>query len=41
MQEDDLAGQDDVNALRMRKLLVEALESMQAPRSQFERLGLP
>ncbi len=41
MQEDDLAGQDDVNVLRMRKLLVEALESMQAPRSQFERLGLP
>ncbi|GAA1484910.1 sulfatase [Brachybacterium fresconis] len=33
--------QDDEVELRMTKMLVEAMRSNEAPRSQFERLGLP
>lgn len=40
MQEQDLAGSGDPNENRMRQLLIDALDSMQAPASQFERLGL-
>lgn len=39
-QEHDLAGSGDPNEARMKALLTEALRSMQAPQSQFERLGL-
>jgi hypothetical protein len=39
-QERDLAGQGDPNEARMRELLVAALTEMQAPGSQFDRLGL-
>jgi len=39
-QERDLAGQDDPNESRMKSLLIEALDAMRAPRSQYERLGL-
>jgi len=39
-QERDLAGSGDPNEERMRELLGTALAEMQAPQSQFERLGL-
>lgn len=39
-QEDDLAGQGFGEETRMRKLLLEALGHLQAPREQYERLGL-
>lgn len=39
-QERDLAGAGDPNEDRMRELLVTALAEMQAPHSQFDRLGL-
>jgi len=40
MQVNDLAGTGDDNVQRMRDLLVTALDAMQAPRSQYQRLGL-
>lgn len=40
MQAHDLAGKGDPNEARMRAMLVEALDVMQAPRSQYKRLGL-
>lgn len=40
MQEHDLAGTGDPNEARMRAMLIEALDVMQAPRSQYERLGV-
>lgn len=40
MQEHDIAKEDQENVTRMRNLLAEALKAMQAPQSQFERLGL-
>lgn len=39
-QDNDLAGKDDPHEARMKEMLVEALNAMQAPRSQYERLGL-
>jgi len=40
MQANDLAGTGDANEQRMRDLLVTVLDTMQAPRSQYRRLGL-
>ena len=39
-QEDDLAGADTEQEERMRSLLVDALDHLDAPASQYERLGL-
>jgi hypothetical protein len=39
-QETDLAGEATEEEDRMRSLLVEAMEHLDAPESQYERLGL-
>ncbi len=40
VQDNDLAGTGDANEQRMKNLLVTALDTMQAPISQYQRLGL-
>ena len=39
-QENDIAGQNHAAEDQMRDLLVQALNELQAPTSQFQRLGL-